>query len=418
MENVYVRTAADLEKKYRLSELVGVKEAVQMQEKTLTKVNNELNDFVDTTTNDLTAIQEQIDGKFETFYGIGVPALDNYPASGWTTEEYPEHVYDIYYDRETGKTYRFNQNGNEFNWVEQNNPAINEVYAIANSAKDTADNKRRVFVSTPTPPYDSGDIWVKDIGNTAGELYICQIGKTAEQTFDENDFIKATKYTDDTVARQTKDSLEVLSGKVTQEFAANYTKTEIEKIITGTGFNYVPPQESTFLININYYKYIPLYIGDVAQENGNTYVLLVPGTDFEIGDSINDWESDNGYKVFITEEVKITKVQTASATYDEDGMHYEKTGSKTESTINEKGVEVDEINNTNNPYLYAGYVASGDTRFNKVLNGTTLIDFQDNAIVYTKNLVTEGKTIIGTHTNIMDYTDPSTGLEGTGWFTI
>lgn len=417
MENVYVRTAADLEKKYKLSELVGVKEAVQMQEKTLTKVNNELNDFVDTTTNDLTAIQEQIDGQFETFYGTGVPALDNYPASGWTTEEYPEHAYDIYYDRETGKTYRFNQNGDEFNWIEQNNPAINEVYAIANSAKDTADNKRRVFVSTPTPPYDSGDIWIKDIGNTNGEIYICQLGRDSGE-FVETDFIKATKYTDDTIARATKDSLEVLSGKVTQEFAANYTKTEIEQIITGTGFNYVPPQESTFLININYYKYIPLYIGDTAQENGNTYVLLVPGTDFEIGSSISDWESDNGYKVFITEEVKITKVQTASATYDEDGMHYKKTGAKTESTINEKGVEVDENNNTNNPYLYAGYVAKGDTRFNKAVNGTTLIDFQDNAIVYTKNLVTEGKTIIGTHTNIMDYADPSTGLEGTGWFTI
>jgi phage-related protein len=30
----------------------------------------------------------------------------------------------------------------------------------AERAQDTADGKRRVFVSQPVPPYDPGDLWV------------------------------------------------------------------------------------------------------------------------------------------------------------------------------------------------------------------------------------------------------------------
>lgn len=46
-------------------------------------------------------------------------------------------------------------------------------------------------------------------------------------------------------------------------------------------------------------------------------------------------------------------VRTTSGTFDEDGMHYEKTGAKTKSTINEKGLQVDDDNN--NELLFAGY---------------------------------------------------------------
>ena len=69
---------------------------------------------------------------------------------------------------------------------------ISEALALANTAKDTADSKRRVFIVQPTPPYDSGDFWLKD-----KELYICQVSKETG-LFEENDFIIATKYTDDT----------------------------------------------------------------------------------------------------------------------------------------------------------------------------------------------------------------------------
>ena len=50
----------------------------------------------------------------------------------------------------------------------------------------------------------------------------------------------------------------------------------------------------------------------------------------------------------------VTKVQTTSGTFDEDGMHYEKTGAKTSSTINQSGVSV-ENTQSNDELLFAGY---------------------------------------------------------------
>lgn len=50
----------------------------------------------------------------------------------------------------------------------------------------------------------------------------------------------------------------------------------------------------------------------------------------------------------------VTKVQTTSGTFDENGMHYEKTGAKTSSTINQSGVSVDNTQ-SNDELLFAGY---------------------------------------------------------------
>lgn len=109
--------------------------------------------------------------------------------------------------------------------------------------------------------------------------------------------------------------------------------------------------------------------------------------------------------------VKVTAVVTTEGTFDKDGMHYEKTGAPSKSTINEKGVEVD-ITSDDSVSLYAGYVAGSDTRFN-----TSTRQFQNKSIVFTQNLVNKGDAILGNHTLIMDYEDED-GNEGTGWFVI
>ena len=419
-ERPQVRTAQDLERKYNIS---GIQEAVKMSEVGLVKVNNELAEFINTATDTLENIQNQVDGQIVTFYGNVIPTLENYPVSGWNEDDYDNHIGDMYFNQDNGKSYRFENKNGTYLWVETNNEDINRVLAIANAAKDTADNKRRIFTSTPTTPYDSGDMWIKDLGvGGTGDIYICQAGRDATESFNASDFIIATKYTDDTVANATKSSLEVLSGKVTYEVSNNYTKTEIEKIIKGTGFKYVETTDSVFATGKSYYEYIPLYADDnTPNENGNTYVLLVEDTDYTAGDSIATWRSNHsGHKVCETEVIVVEKVQTASATYDENGMHYKKDGTSTESTINQYGLEVDELDNSSNPYIYAGYVAGGDTRFNKTYNGTTLIDFQNSPVVYTKNLVTEGQTVIGTRSIFLDYADTHNGnsVEGTGWFVI
>lgn len=206
-----VRTAQDLERKYNLSDLVGIKKALKQSEEGINKTNAELENFMKSTLDDLDTIHEQLDGQMHTYYYSGVPTLLNPPANEWTQEEYNQHLGDLYYDKDTGKAYRFVLDGetNEYKWIQEANSEVTEALALANSAKDTADSKRRVFVTTPYTPYDNGDLWFKD-----GEIYICQISKTESETYAENDFIIATKYTDDTLASQTANELTVVKGQV------------------------------------------------------------------------------------------------------------------------------------------------------------------------------------------------------------
>ena len=206
-----VRTAQDLERKYNLSDLVGIKKAVQLSVEGINKTNAELENFMKATAGDIENIQNQIDGQIHTHYYSGVPTLSNPPANEWPEEEYNLHLGDLYYDKDTGKAYRFVLDGeaNIYEWIEEANGDITEALALANAAQDTADSKRRVFVTTPYPPYDNGDLWFNN-----QEIYICQISKGKEEIYADNDFIIATKYTDDTLATQVGDNLEVVRGQV------------------------------------------------------------------------------------------------------------------------------------------------------------------------------------------------------------
>lgn len=209
--SVLLRTPEDLERKY-LTKIGELQKNYELQKLGLNKVENELNDFANQVTKDITDLQNQTDGQISTWFESGVPTLENYPASEWTTEEIKkQHLADIYYDKETGYAYRFIQNVNNFEWQLLEDNAITQALAIANSAKDTADRKRQVFINQPSPPYDVGDIWIKN-----QELYRCQTTKSSLETFEDNDWIIATKYTDDTVANQVGQNLTILSGTVTE----------------------------------------------------------------------------------------------------------------------------------------------------------------------------------------------------------
>ena len=206
-----VRTATDLERKYDLASLVGIKQAVQNSVEGINKTNTTLEEFMTSTLNTIDDIYNQIDGNITTWFYAGVPTLSNLPASEWTTETLKnEHLGDLYYDQDTGFAYRFSLSDTSFTWVMLLDNDVAQALALANSAQDTADSKRRVFVAQPYTPYDNGDLWFKD-----QEIYICQISKAETETYDDKDFIIATKYTDDTLATQVGDNLEIVRGTVT-----------------------------------------------------------------------------------------------------------------------------------------------------------------------------------------------------------
>ena len=207
-----VRTATDLERKYNFSQLKVLAKNYELQKEGLNKVENELTNFANVTTKHLEELQNQVDGNITTWFFNGVPIVEAYPSSEWTTEnDKINHLGDLYYDQDTGYAYRWAYENNTYNWSKIVDADVVKALAVANSAQDTADKKRQVFVSQPLPPYDVGDLWIKD-----RELYRCQTTKESGETFENNDWIIATKYTDDTVANQVGNNLTILSGTVTE----------------------------------------------------------------------------------------------------------------------------------------------------------------------------------------------------------
>ena len=159
-------------------------------------------------------LQNQVDGAIETWFYDGVPTLKNAPASSWTSDKDKDtHLGDLYYDNKTGKAYRFAKDGNTYKWTIITDTDIAKALSDASKAQETADGKMKVFSTQPTPPYQVGDIWVNATYPTDGSTYKnevlrCQTLKAAGSPFAIADWIKASKYTDDTVANAAKAAAE------------------------------------------------------------------------------------------------------------------------------------------------------------------------------------------------------------------
>ena len=159
-------------------------------------------------------LQNQVDGAIETWFYEGVPTLKNAPASSWTTDKDKDtHLGDLYYDNKTGKAYRFAKDGSTYKWTIITDTDISKALSDASKAQETADGKMKVFSTQPTPPYQVGDIWVNatypsDGSTYKNEVLRCQTNKAAGSQFAIADWIKASKYTDDTVANAAKAAAE------------------------------------------------------------------------------------------------------------------------------------------------------------------------------------------------------------------
>ena len=159
-------------------------------------------------------LQNQVDGAIETWFYEGEPTLTNAPASSWTTDKDKDiHLGDLYYDNKTGKAYRFAKEDNTYKWTIITDTDIAKALSDASKAQETADGKMKVFSTQPTTPYQVGDIWVNATYPTDGSTYKnevlrCQTAKGAGSQFAIGDWIKASKYTDDTVANAAKAAAE------------------------------------------------------------------------------------------------------------------------------------------------------------------------------------------------------------------
>lgn len=164
--------------------------------------------------NKIAELQNQVDGAIETWFYDGVPTLKNAPAISWKTDDDKKiHLGDLYYNNKTGKAYRFAKDSNTYKWTLITDTDIAKALSDARMAQETANGKMKVFSVQPTTPYQVGDIWVNatypsDGSTYKNEVLRCQTKKAAGSLFAIADWIKASRYTDDTVANAAKTTAE------------------------------------------------------------------------------------------------------------------------------------------------------------------------------------------------------------------
>lgn len=174
---------------------------------------------------DISGLKDQIDGAIQTWFYDGIPNALTEPEVNWTTDKDRQtHLGDLYYDKHTGFCYRYmNQNG-VYSWGRIQDTEVTKALADAANAQTTANAKKRIFVTTPKPPYDIGDLWVQ---GSNGDIMRCQTPKIASQTYAESDWVKASKYTDDTAVKN-------LSNTVERTYATKSTVNQLSDRIEQT----------------------------------------------------------------------------------------------------------------------------------------------------------------------------------------
>lgn len=148
-----------------------------------------LTDFINNTyTTDIGNIQDQIDGKIETF------RQETDPSKDWTTaDDKKKHTGDLWYNTATNETFMYNGAG----WSPVAGTVPDEVWG-------KIDSKCQIFTAQPKPPYNKGDLWF--VGSS-GDILTCTTARKDGESYVETDWTKQNKYTDDTTANTIKNGI-------------------------------------------------------------------------------------------------------------------------------------------------------------------------------------------------------------------
>lgn len=230
-------TAQDLIKMYNLDSLIADRKQTKASAekiKVLEETSNSLKDFAEEVEKQIEDLEKIADGKITTYYHSGVPTLTNFPTNEWALDEYENHIGDLYYDKDTGYAYKFlyDNETNEYLWRKETNSELSEALARANAAQETADRKKQIFVDTPYPPYQIGDLWLKD----DKVIYRCRAEKESG-SYSETDWKVATDFTNDDYAKNVEEQFNQYKVTVEKDYATKVqletTKDEINLSVEG-----------------------------------------------------------------------------------------------------------------------------------------------------------------------------------------
>ena len=201
-----------------VSQDYATKKELQTTTEATNKNAADLTNAISKFNSDVDNLQGQIDGAIETWFYEVDPTDKNEPAVNWNTDDLKKtHLGDLYYNTVSGYCWRYQLQNGSYSWSRITDVDVTKALADAAAAQTTANSKKRIFVTTPAPPYDVGDLWTQGSG---GDIMRCQTAKTSSQSYAAADWVKASKYTDDSAVTK-------LSNTVEKTYS---TKTEVKQL--------------------------------------------------------------------------------------------------------------------------------------------------------------------------------------------
>ena len=180
------------------------------------------------------------------------PKVDAEPYASWVKDgkdDRSAHIGDTFTntkfsgqsDVRDGRTWKFcataNSDGSytDYRWEPMSDSASAAMRAITD-LENAVSNKRQVFVDTPTPPYEKGDLWViteSTDGNTSGKnIYVCITPKGVGAAFSNTDWISTNNFVgEDVFNTKIDEAKNVLVNKINDEVA----KVDLREVLAHGG---------------------------------------------------------------------------------------------------------------------------------------------------------------------------------------
>lgn len=199
------------------------------------QLGNDLEKLSDKANFEQKEVQSQINNTITTYYRYKDPNEkgSNDPSVNWTTDEQKKaHDGDLYQNVRRNHCFRWADTGEGYEWVRITDSGLINALSMAIYARDTANSKSQTFTQKPTPMYNAGDIWTE---GPSGDLYVCIKSRGDTESYSKDDWILATKYTDDTFAKEVNRTLNTQIDTETGHYnellqGVSDNKTAIEKV--------------------------------------------------------------------------------------------------------------------------------------------------------------------------------------------
>lgn len=210
------------------------------------------------------ALENLANNAVQTWMGDGVPTLSNKPASDWTTSELrKQHSGDLYYDTDTGYSYRFGSNdGTNYSWALVKDTDITKALADAAKAQETAEGAQsgvnELKTSIPVTYATKSELSQKADSIAARVEEVAQAGETTSSK------VAELELTADGLQTTVTEQAEKLDGAVTTISQVSQRVDSVSSTITQVQ-------------------------GDVASVNS---AIMIQNPGFETGD-LTGWTADN-----------------------------------------------------------------------------------------------------------------------------